>query len=279
MKEWMYNLPSLVIVGLLLVLMFVAVELGYRRGRMVSDGLSTASKSQISTIQSSLLGILALLLGFTFSIALQRFDNRSVAEVQEANSIGTAWLRSQLLSQPMQQQSLLLWQQYIDIRVEASAIPLDQEATRQALLSRTNVLLTELWQQAVFAVKADPTPVRTGLYVQALNDAIDQFGARTAELNRHVPELILLLLYITFILTCGVVGYAAGVEVHRPPSVTYLMIILIIILNFIIIDLDRPRRGLIQVNQQNLLELQQSIHDYARAQLSVAAGSNPSQKD
>ena len=60
MKEWMYNLPSLVIVGLLLVLMFVALELGYRRGRMVSDGLSTASKSQISTIQSSLLGILAL---------------------------------------------------------------------------------------------------------------------------------------------------------------------------------------------------------------------------
>jgi hypothetical protein len=260
MKEWMYNLPSLVIVGLLLVLMVLALEFGYRRGRKVSDGLSAASKSQISTIQSSLLGILALLLGFTFSLALQRFDNRSVAEVQEANSIGTAWLRAELLPQPMQQQSLLLWRQYIDLRVDASGISLDQQATRQALLKQTDLLLAELWQQAVFAVEADQSPVRTGLYVQALNDAIDQFGARTAELNRHVPELILLLLYMTFILTGGVVGYAAGVEAHRPPSVTYLMIILIIILNFIIIDLDRPRRGLIKVDQQSLLELQQSIH-------------------
>ncbi len=273
MKEWMYNLPSLVIVGLLLLLMLLALEFGYRRGCVASPNLSAASKSQVSTIQSSLLGILALLLGFTFSLALQRFDNRSVAEVQEANSIGTAWLRAQLLPQPMQQQSLLLWQQYIDVRVEASGIALDQQAARQALLTQTNQLLTQLWQQAVLAVEADNSPVRTGLYVQALNDSIDQFGARTAELNRHVPELILMLLYMTFILTGGVVGYAAGVEAHRPPSVTYLMIVLIIILNFIIIDLDRPRRGLIKVDQQSLQELQQSIHA-GLPQVPVLAGAS-----
>lgn len=259
MKEWMYHLPSLIIVLVLAVFMLLALEFGFRLGRRQQAVLSSSSKEQINGIQSSLLGILALLLGFTFSLALQRFDSRSVAEVQEANTIGTAWLRAQLLPDEVQTQSLMLWQRYIDIRVKSAGVALNEVESRQQLLAQGNELLNQLWLQGVAAAKLNNSPVDTGLYLQALNEAIDAFGERSAELNRHVPELILWLLYVTFVLTGGVVGYAAGAGGHRPPNVSYIMILLIIILNFIIIDLDRPRRGFIQVDQSSMQELQQQM--------------------
>ncbi|MDX1488850.1 MAG: hypothetical protein R3268_11655, partial [Acidiferrobacterales bacterium] len=88
-----------------------------------------------------------------------------------------------------------------------------------------------------------------------VNDAIDAFGERNAALDRHVPELVLFLLFGTFVLTASLVGYSSGIARHRATFPTYILMILITFLVFIIIDLDRPRRGLIEVSQQSLLEL------------------------
>jgi uncharacterized membrane protein (Fun14 family) len=88
---------------------------------------------------------------------------------------------------------------------------------------------------------------------------IDSYGRRNAALERHVPEVVLFLLFGTFVMTLGIVGYAAGVAGHRVSSVVYIMVVLIVLLVFVIIDLDRPRRGLIEVSQKSLTELQTSI--------------------
>jgi hypothetical protein len=104
-----------------------------------------------------------------------------------------------------------------------------------------------------------PNPVTTGLYIQALNDMIDSCGSREAALNRHVPELVLLLLYGTFLMTGCVIGFTAGLSGHRTTYVTYAMVGLIVVLVFIIIDLDRPRRGLIRIDHSSLEELQKSV--------------------
>ena len=97
--------------------------------------------------------------------------------------------------------------------------------------------------------------VRTGLFVQALGDAMDAFSRRDAELQLHVPQVILLLLFVTFLATGGAVGYSAGIGAHRPSAVAYLLITLIVILAFLILDLDRPRRGLINVSQSSMRAL------------------------
>lgn len=80
-------------------------------------------------------------------------------------------------------------------------------------------------------------------------------------MSRHVPELVLLLLFVTFLLVGAVVGFAAGVANHRPSLVTYMLVGLMAVLVFLILDLDRPRRGVVQVNYASLIELQSSLPD------------------
>jgi hypothetical protein len=261
MSELLYRQSSFLISGLLLVSMVVAIEVGYRIGRTVNKSANESTKAHVSAIQASLLGVLALLLGFTFSLALQRFDSRSEAVVEEANAIGTAYLRAHLLPISVRSDVKKLLQSYVNLRVQAGAISIANEAEHRAILAKTDQVKDTLWDYARLAAEEDGNPVRTGLFIQSLNEAIDSFGRRYAELTRHVPEVVLLLLYGTFVITGGVVGYATGFAGHRPSVVTYIFITLIVILTFIIIDLDRPRRGLIKVDQRSLVELKKAIDE------------------
>ena len=252
----MYDHSSLLIVVLLFLALMLATEGGYRVGRGSNGRTSESTKTQINTLQASLLGVLALLLGFTFSLSLQRYDSRSQAIIHEANAIGTAMLRAGLLSESTRTETQGLLRQYLDLRVRAGDISLDREQERAAVLLESGRVLDTLWERALESAAADPRPVTTGLYVQALNELIDAFGERDAALNRHVPEPVLFLMFGTFILTASLVGYASGLTGHRTPFPTYILITLIVFLVFVIIDLDRPRRGLIEVSQQSLLDLQ-----------------------
>ena len=120
-----------------------------------------------------------------------------------------------------------------------------------------------LWSYAGRAADLDPSPVRSGLFIQALNEMIDSFGRRDAGLNRHVPEVVLFLLFGVFLITAAIVGFASGTGGHRPPAVSLVMVGLIVVLVFVILDLDRPRRGLIEVSKKSLYDLQASINSPA----------------
>lgn len=255
----MYGLNSLLIAGVLLVSMVAAIEFGYRIGRVKARSASDPTKAHVSAILGSLLGVLALLIGFTFSLALQRFEKRSEAVVDEANAIGTTYLRAHLLSTSVRSQAQSLLRSYVDLRVQAGKVSLEKEAERHDLLEKTNETLDAIWGCARQAAEDDKSPVTTGLFIQSLNEAIDSYGRRDAELSRHVPEVIWLLLYGAFLITSGVIGYSAGISGHRPTPVTYTLIVLIVVLVFIIVDLDRPRRGLIRVDQSSLTVLKAAI--------------------
>lgn len=266
MKEYMYNTSSVLIAVVLFLSMLMAIEIGYRIGRRYVIVANEAIKSHVNGIQASMIGLLALLLGFTFSLSLQRFDERSNAVVEEANAIGTTYLRAQLLPTEVRQESLQMLSTYVDVRVEASSVSLAEEAHRQALLDKANKLQAQLWRKALLAAELAPNPVTTGLYIQTLNDMIDSLSKRDAALHRHVPELVLLLLYVTFLIAGSIVGFAAGESNHRPSFASYLMVVLMVILVYIILDLDRPRRGLIEVSQAPLLNLQATIQQEAKEQ-------------
>lgn len=259
MKEHLYGIDSGVIAAVLFVSMVVVIELGYRLGLRRQHAETEDSKSHINAIQGSMLGILALLLGFTFSQSLQRFDSRSEAVVEEANAIGTAWLRAQLLPDAVRGDTQALLRAYVDARVAASTRSDVQKSEVDALSVKTLELQNRLWDQVRRAVEIEPHPLKTGLYLQALNEVFDDFGKRDAARSRHVPELVLLLLYVTFMMAGAIVGLGCGVAGHRPSAVSYVMVGLIVVLVFIILDLDRPRRGLIEVSQQSLIDLQISM--------------------
>ena len=256
---FMYDINSVLISFILFISMVITIEIGYRIGLKQEIKTNEASKIHLNSIQASIVGILALLLGFTFSLSLQRYDSRSEAVVEEANAIGTTYLRAQLLPSELKNNVQVSLRQYVDLRIQESELSLSDYSARKILLDKTTDTQSILWDFAKQAAEIDPNLVKTGLFIQSLNDVIDNFSKRNAALNRHVPELILVLLYGTFLLAGVILGFTSGVAGIRPSVVSYFMVILIVILVYIILDLDRPRRGFIEVSQLPLIELQTSL--------------------
>lgn len=256
MGDALYDLDSAWIALALLVAMALAMEAGYRVG---VRGADDAKRGHIDAIQSATLGILALLLGFTFSLALQRYDSRSEAVVDEANAIGTALLRVRLVAPPQREAAAALLREYLDARIADGGHALNDRAARQALAAKAAALQERIWAQAQKALDAKPDSYPTALFAESVNTMIDSYGKRDAALRRHVPALVLALLYATFLMAGGIVGLAAGSAGHRPSLASHVLVLLIVVLVFVILDLDRPRRGLIQVSQQPLVDLRASV--------------------
>lgn len=265
MQELTYDLPGGVIAAVLFVSTALAVEIGYRLGARMAYQTEEAMRAHVRTIQGAILGILAIVLGFTLSLALQRYDSRCEAVVAEANAIGTAYLRAQLLPAGVKENALGGLRAYVDLRVEAGRATLADHGARQAGERDTAAAQAALWDIARRAVAFDPAPVTSGLFVQAVNDAIDSASRREAALDRHVPQAVLILLYACLLLAGGIVGYTTGIEGHRPSLAGYLLAALIVVLVFITLDLDRPRRGFVHVSQKPLLDLQAQVHSRENA--------------
>ncbi|MCX2740919.1 hypothetical protein [Pontibacter anaerobius] len=254
-NEIMYNQNSILIVAILFFLILLAHEAGYRLGQHYLNKTNTDVKTQTNTIQAGTLGLLALILGFTFNMALQRFNNRSQAVIHEANSISTALLRTELLPAPYDSLSHKLLKDYISLRLAVSNTDFAMVTEQKHLDEETKKLHQEIWLQAVKAARIDPRPVTTGYYISSLNSMIDAHGERNALLQLHVPEVILFLLFIVFITSGALMGYSSGLGNKRTTIPAMMMTFLISLVVFIIIDLDRPKRGIIKINQASMEHL------------------------
>jgi hypothetical protein len=259
MNEIFYDYPSGGVAIAILGLMALAMEVGHRLGKRFATRTSTLVKSQTDAMQTTLLGMLALMLGFTFSISLDRFNSRSEAVVQEANAIGTAFLRSGLLADVPRAEAQALFGAYADTRARTVTLTWDTRHERGPLNAEAGRLQGRLWEHAAALSRAAPSPATTGLYVQSLNEMIDANASLIAEVNRHVPELVLILLFGAFVVSGGMIGYSAGLSGHRPSRATFVMVALVVLLMFVILDLDHPRRGIIEVSAQPILEVKAQI--------------------
>ncbi|MEO8418798.1 MAG: hypothetical protein ABI475_08755 [Methylophilaceae bacterium] len=259
--ELLYGYGSIAIAIALFTAIVMCNEIGFRTGRFVQTRTDNEVKALTGSIQASILGLLALLLGFTFSMSMQRYDNRSMALIDEANAIGTAVLRVQLLPEEYQKEANELFRKYLNLRVAIGQLDLTKLEQRHDYNKKIADLQNELWSLAISATNVDPRPVTTGAFVKSLNDVIDSQGRRNALLQMHVPEVVLLLLFVVFISSGGIMGYSAGLSGKRITAPIILVSLLITLIVFIIIDLDRPKRGLIQVNQDAMTELLDSVNN------------------
>ncbi len=254
-SEILYGYSSVGIAVMLFIAIVLFNEFGFRVGRFVQGRTDSEVKAITGSIQASILGLLALLLGFTFSMSMQRYDNRSMALIDEANAIGTAILRTQLLPAQFEEQADTLFQDYVGLRVAIGQLDLTQIEERQRYDQKIGDLQHRLWSVAIAATEVDPRAVTVGAFINALNEVIDSQGKRNALLQMHVPEVVLLLLFIVFVSSGGIIGYSAGLSGKRIVAPILLVSVLITLIVFIIIDLDRPKRGLIQVNQNVMVNL------------------------
>ena len=257
--ELLYGLPLWLIFLLLIVSLLAADEVGYRVGRRKRDIASDLSRSQFSHVQGALFGLFALLLGFTFAMALTRFDQRTDMVVREANAIGTAALGVALLPPPQRTQMTALIHRYVDVRVEAGGGNLHTPRWR-ALNEEAARLQDQLWQQAVAAAEAHPQSVTVGWMLQAVSAVGDAKEDRYAAQENHVPESVILLLFAFAILTSATIGYGNALAGHRAFGMAAVFTVLIVNVLMLIIDLDRPSRGLITVSQESMINLQKSLN-------------------
>ncbi|WP_299845751.1 hypothetical protein [uncultured Roseovarius sp.] len=257
-QEIMYDIDTIYIAVGLMVLMLIAMIIGYLVGDKRKRNASEEFRSQTTAVQGSLLGLLALLLGFTFSLALARHDARSASIVEEANAIGTAWLRIDYLPEAMQEEVRVDLRRYLRLRAEAGEVTADQKQRRARLVANAEGAFEELWEAAAQATQNPGGPAAVA-FAASLNDMIDALSSRNATIERHVPEVVLMMMFLTFILSGAMLGYSSGIAGSKPATPVYLMLLLIVLLVFMIVDLDRPRRGLIEVDQSPMSALLAAI--------------------
>ncbi|MBK7334238.1 MAG: hypothetical protein IPI87_18720 [Betaproteobacteria bacterium] len=268
----MYSQSSVLIVSGLFIFMLLAMEIGYRSSRR-RQARTTEAITQANAVLAAMLGLLALLLAFTFSAALQRYEDRSQTVVAEANAIGTTYLRARLLPREMHDEVQALLRQYLDVRIQEGRVDATEPELHESLLREARLMEEQLWSHAVRAAELDKSVVTSGLFIQSLNELIDTSATRDAALNRQVPEIVLLLMLGTIVLTTATLGYASGIAGHRVTLAAFVLVILIALVVYLIIDLDRPRRGAIQVSHASMLSLQQAI---GAAQANAAPSGSPS---
>ena len=179
-------------------------------------------------------------------MAISRYETRRQLVLDEANAVGTAYLCAKLLPPPHATGAAGLLRQYVANRLEFFNAGIDQ-ARLQAANDQAAQLHSQLWSIAAAASAQDNRAVPTGLFVQALNEVIDLQAMRLAAFQNRVPEIVIWLLLGVAVATAGVVGYNNGQGNRRHVFGALTLIVLVVVIIWVIIDRDRPRRGLILV--------------------------------
>ncbi len=236
-------------------LSILGVELGYRFGRWRHKFRSDEHETPVAAMVASILGLLAFMLAFTFSMAASRFDARRQAVLEEANAIETTYLRTQLLPEPHRSETARLLREYTDLRVHKLNI-----ADLPELITKSNELHKQLWLHAVAAAETAPHSITTGLFLQSLNETIDIHSKRIfVGLLSRVPLPIWLSLWSLTLTGMVSIGYQAGLSgTSRSPEMAVLSFAfgLVLLLN---IDLDRGQEGLLRVGQQSMVDVLENM--------------------
>jgi len=238
----------------LIILLSVAAALG-AIGLQRAIPLSEDARDNYNVIQGATLTLLALLIGFTLSMAVSRYDQRKNYEEEEANAIGTQYLRVELLGEPRAAKVKALLRDYVQLRIEYYKTRDAQEL--EIINGKTAELQGQLWASVREAAIAQPTPI-AALVVGGMNDVINTQGyTQAAWLNRIPVSAWALMMAIAFFS-----NLMQGYGVHGATGRRVLLFVLPITVSLslsLIADIDSPRGGLIRVVPQNLISLQQSL--------------------
>jgi hypothetical protein len=240
----------------LFVVMLAAGEIGRRIGiaRLArqSDGLAKGGGSA----DAATFALLGLLIAFTFSGAASRFQDRRDLIADEANAIGTAYLRLDLLPNDVQQPLRELFRRYVDVRATVYGQVLDDAATA-AKLAESTELQNVIWTMAASAVQREGTPTSTStLVIGALNQMIDMTTTQVMATRSHPPVVVFVLLVAMSLICALLVGYATSQNAARSwlHMLTFAAVISLTV--YVIIDIEFPRVGLIRVDAADDLLLQ-----------------------
>jgi len=237
----------------LLALLFIAQEIGFRFGQhaRIASKESSEPVGQVGAVQGAVLGLLGLLLGFSFAGAASRFLERQDLITAEANAIGTAFLRADMLDDPHRAALRAAIRDYHEHRVRLSTTL--RQGLSPVAIQEINDFHVRIWKAAAEGANAKVAVAMTVL--PPVNDVIDVHTLRVASGRKHLPPQIVVLLLGCSVIAMSVMGYGGGLSGRRNLILLTSLIILIATALWTTIDLDRPRSGLLQLNDAVLRDL------------------------
>jgi len=259
LSTWLSSLPILVIGSGTFALMLVAGALGYVMRRWQAAHArhkkreSAESVAQEGYLLGSVLGLLGLLLAFTFGMVLNRYEARRELVTREANGIGTAYLRAQFLDEPYRSHLSALLVDYTQNRIELAS----GRGDSSAYAIRNDQLLTDTWSEVRAARESAMAHGVTTALLMAFNEVIDIDTERKIAWELRVPGEVLLLLLIYLAATAGVVGHQ--VDGPRGRRAAFALFALTSLSITVITDLNRPMSGHARESQKAMLMLLQSL--------------------
>lgn len=234
------------------ILFWLSVSIGCLLATKLRENEDQA-RDDLGLITNASLTLLALMIGFSFSMALGRYDQRRNYEEEEANAIGTEYARADLLTEADAKRIRALLTQYADQRV--LFYETRDEQRLGTITNETSRLENEMWSIVQAAANAKPSNVMI-LVVSGMNDVLNRTGYTLAAWRYRVPQAAWWTMILLSVGSSMLIGF--GARFNRPRLLVFPFLVSIAL--FFIADIDSPRRGLIRVPPINLVSLSQSLH-------------------
>jgi hypothetical protein len=258
MNAWLDATGGWVIYPITIILVGGGAEIGTVLAHWRRRYAASNADRVLSTLAAPSVGLLALMIGFTFSMALSRFEARRSAVLSEANAIGTAALRGRMLPEPYSSDVAPLFKEYARLRVsnkgDSPGTSTIAEAVRRSL-----AIQETLWRTGMDAATVNSQVVPSGLFIQALNVMIDVHEERLMAAQSQVPSVVFAMLDGIAIVAFGFAGYGLELANARCRAGMWIMAVMMGSVIMLVADLDRPQSGFITVDQQPLLDIIDTI--------------------
>lgn len=250
------DMPLWALFAIMVATILTSLTIGYRAGIVVRKRAEGEPEGPIGGVVGATLGLLAFMLAFTFGVATNRFDTRKQLLLDEVNALGTAAMRADLLPEPHRTECGRLLRQYVDARVLLTSDLSRLTETLQA----TEGFQAELWSHAVALARADMNSDIGALFVESINALVELHRSRTTvALQYRIPPVVWQFLLLLTILSMVAVGYQFGIAGRYSAAETLILALSFSLVVTLIADLDRSISGIVKVNQQPMLDLQQRL--------------------
>jgi hypothetical protein len=259
-ESWLYQQNPVWIIVCLLLVMTIAAEVGYRVGRRLHPKSDDAGRGHFGSIVGSLLGLLALLLSFTFAMSANRYDVRRQLVVTDANALEALYLQSSLLPDAARGSFKQLLRDYIDLRSQIAGLHHDAtEKEISELTARSEAIHGQMWNVVKESASTNPPARGVDSMFKNLIDVMSVHRSRMFAWESRVPDSVIWLLLLGCVAGTAAIGLSGGLGNHRGLPARFIVTILLCATIYVVLDLDRPQEGLIHISQRPILHLRQIV--------------------
>jgi hypothetical protein len=253
--EWMHSVPLWLVFFLTLVLAWGSMEVGRMLARyIVSLNKEQEPEGPVGSLVGGISALLAFILGFTFAMTSSRLDTRKQLVLDQANAVGTTYLRAALVPPTQGLEIRRLLREYTDVLTTATPSEVDK------FLNQVEGIHHQLWAQTKELVGQDMDSEVRSLFISSLNESIDLFQSRkTVALDRRIPGNIWIAVHLLTVLSMLAIGYQIGMSGANRLRGSPVLAVAFSLVILMIADIDRPGTGIMQVSQRPLIDLRESM--------------------